>query len=313
MASGWKLSLLPDSLLLNYDKWNASGDNYIQYDSSGLFVNHLLIDHENQSLLINSNSSSPQSPIDVSFNHFRIKTLSSFAGQDSLLLDGELNGQTALRDILSNPSFTSNIRIDNLAYKKDTLGNISILIDNQQPNIFTTNLSIEGKDNDAKVNGMYNAKEKSMDMNVNIGKLDLSMIKPFSAGQIRNIQGWLRGNLHATGSFDQPVLTGSIRFDSAYITPFLTGERLKLSSDSIQFNQEGISLNKFTFSDSAGHKAILDGHLYTKDYMQYRFDLAFNADDFIVVNTPVETNRIFYGKLNMDIGVQIKGDLSAPI
>src|SRR4029077_4625133 len=100
---------------------------------------------------INSSSSSPRSPIGVSFNHFRIKTLSSFAGQDSLLLDGELNGQTDLRDILSNPSFTSNVRIDHLAYNKDTLGNISILVDNRQPNIFSTNLSIEGKNNDAKV------------------------------------------------------------------------------------------------------------------------------------------------------------------
>jgi len=313
MPDGWKLSLLPDSLLLNYDAWNASGDNFIQFDSSGLFVNHLLIDHKNQSLLINSNSASPKSPIDVSFNHFRIKTLSSFAGQDSLLLDGELNGQTDLRDILTNPSFTSNIKIDNLSYNKDTLGNISILIDNRQPNIFSTNLSIEGKDNDARVSGMYYSKEKRMDMQLDIDKLDLSMIKPFSAGQIRNIGGWLKGNLHATGSFDQPVLTGNIWFDSAYITPFVSGERLRLSSDSIQFNLEGVSFNKFTFLDSAGHKAILDGHLYTKDYKHYRSDLAFNADDFIVVNTPIETNRIFYGKLNMDIGLQIKGDVAAPV
>ena len=313
MPNGWKLSLLPDSLILNYDSWNASGDNFIQYDSSGLFVNHLLIDHENQSLLINSSSASPQSPIGVSFNHFRIKTLSSFAGQDSLLLDGEMNGQTNLKDILSNPSFTSNVKIDHLAYNKDTLGNISILIDNLHPNIFSTHLSIEGKDNDAKVSGMYDSKEKKMDMTIDIGKLDLSMIKPFSAGQIRNIRGWLRGNLHATGSFDQPVLTGSLRFDSTYITPFLSGERLKLSSDSILFNQEGISLNKFTFLDSAGHKAILDGHLYTKDYKKYRFDLTFHADDFILVNTPIETNRIFYGKLNADIGLQIKGDIDAPV
>ena len=313
LRDGWKLSLLPDSLILNYDAWNASGDNYIQYDSSGLFVNHLLIDHENQSLSINSSSSSPQSPMAVSFNHFRIKTLSSFAGQDSLLLDGELNGQTDLKDLLSNPSFTSNIKIDNLAYNKDTLGNISLLVDNQQPDIFTTKLSIEGKENDAKVSGMYYSKEKRMDMQIDIGKLDLLMIKPFSAGQIRNIQGSLKGNLHATGSFDQPVFTGSLRFDSTYVTPFLSGERLKLSSDSILFTREGIRFNKFTFLDSAGHKAVLDGHLYTKDYKKYRFDLAFNADDFILVDAPIETNRIFYGNLNTDIGLQIKGDIDAPV
>jgi hypothetical protein len=313
MPGGWKLSLLPDSLLMNYEPWNVSGDNFIQYDSSGLFVNHLLIENANQSLLINSPSSSPHSPLDISFNHFRIKTLTSIARQDSLLLDGELNGQTELRDILSNPSFTSNLKIDHLAYNKDTLGNLSILIDNQQPNIFTTNLSFEGKENDARLSGMYNTKEKNMDMQLDIGKLDLSMVKPFSSGQIRNIRGSLRGNLHATGSFDQPVLDGNLLFDSAFVTPLLTGERLRLFNDSIVFNQEGISLNKFTFLDSAGHKAVLDGHLYTKNYKQYRFDLAFLADDFILVNTPIETNRIFYGKLNMDIGLKIKGEADAPV
>ena len=313
IPNGWKLSILPDSLLLNYDDWNTSRDNFIQYDSSGLFVNHLQLDHENQSLLINSSSPSPHSLIDVSFNHFRIKTLTSFAGQDSLLLDGEMNGQTDLRDILTNPSFTSNIKINNLAFSKDTIGNISILVSNPQPNIFSANLSIEGIDNNAKVNGMYYSKEKRMDMKVDIDHLDLEVVKRFSAGQIRNIRGWVKGNLHAAGSFDQPILTGNLWFDSTYITPSLSGERLKLSNNSIQFNNEGISLNKFTFLDSAGHKAILDGHLYTKDYKHFRFDLAFGADDFVLVNTPMETNHIFYGKLNMDLGLQVKGAIDAPV
>jgi translocation and assembly module TamB len=313
IPNGWKLSLLPDSLILNYDDWNVSRDNFIQYDSSRLFVNHLQIDHESQSLLINSGSPSRQSPISVSFNHFRMRTLSSFVGQDSLLLDGELNGHTDLRDILTNPSFTSDLKINNLAFDKDTIGNIAILVDNQQPDIFTTNLSIEGKNNDARVGGMYYAKEKRMDMKLDIGQLDLSVVKRFSAGQIRNIRGWLRGNLHATGSFEQPLLNGNLWFDSAYITPAISGERLRLSTDSILFTNEGIGFNKFTFLDSAGHKAVLDGHLYTKDYKQYRFGLAFNADDFILVNTPIETNQKFYGKLNMDLGLQIKGDLNAPV
>ena len=313
IPTGWKLSLLPDSLLLNYDIWNTSKDNFIQYDSSGLFVNHLQIDHQNQSLLINSSSPSPRSPIDVTFNRFRIKTLTAFAGQDSLLLDGEMNGQTELRDILTNPSFTSNIKISNLAFDKDTIGNISLLVDNKQPNIFSTNLSIEGKVDRATVSGMYYSKEKTMGMKVDISKLDLSVVRRFSAGQISNIGGWLKGNLHATGPFNQPALTGNLWFDSAYITPVLTGERLTLLTDSIRFSNEGIAFNKFTFLDSAGNKAVLNGHLYTKDYRHYRFGLTFNAQDFALVNTPVQTNRTFYGKLNMDFGLQIKGDIDAPV
>jgi hypothetical protein len=313
IRDGWKLSLLPDSLRLNYDIWNASRDNYIQYDTSGLFVNHLLIDHENQSLSINSGSSAPGSPMNVSFNHFRIKTLTSFAGQDSLLLDGELNGQTDLKNILTSPSFTSNIKINDLAYDKDTIGNISLLVDNRQPDIFSTNFSLEGKDNHAKISGMYYSREKRMDMIFDIGQLDLSVVKRFSAGEIRNIHGWLSGNLHATGSFDHPVLNGNLRFDSTSMTPLISGERLTLPSESILFSNEGIGFNKFTFLDSAGHKAVLDGHLYTKDYKHYRFDLAFNAENFILLNNPVQTNQNFYGNLNMNLGLQIKGDIDAPV
>ena len=309
----WKFSLLPDSLLLNYDVWHISDDNFIQYDSSGLFVNHFLLNHENQSLLINNTAASQQSPIEFSFNHFMIKSITSFAGKDSLLLDGEMNGHSELKDIFTHPSLTSNLTINNLAYASDTLGNLSVLVGNRQPNIFSTNISLEGKGNDFKVNGGYDSKEKSLDMDLNIGNLDLSVFKSLSAGQIKNIRGWLKGNLRATGSVDRPVLSGYLNFDSAYITPFLSGERLEVSTDSIRFDHEGIHLNHFTLLDSAGHRAVLDGHLYTNDYKHYRFDLAFNANNFILANTPIESNLGFYGKLNMDLAVLVKGDVSAPV
>ena len=313
MPGQWKCSLLPDSLFLNYASWNISGDNFIQYDSSGLFVNHLLLDHNDQSLKINSIGTTSNSPVEVSFNHFRIKTMTFFRDQDSLLLDGELNGQAELRDLLTHPSFTSNLKVNNLSYDRDTLGNLSMLVDNRQPNVFTTDISLEGKENDARINGMYDSKMKNLDMRIDIGRLNLSVVKPLSAGQVSNIGGWLKGNLHASGSFDQPVVAGYLHFDSVYITPFLTGEKLRLSTDSIQFDHEGISLNKFTFLDSSGHRAVLDGHIYTKDYRRYRFDLGFNADNFILVNTPAEINRKFYGKLNMDLNVKVKGDIGEPV
>jgi hypothetical protein len=309
----WRFSLLPDSLFLNYASWNISGDNFIQYDSTGLFVNHLQMNQNDQSLQISSIDTSSNSPIAVSFKHFRIKTMTFFSGQDSLLLDGEMNGQAELRDILSHPSFTSNLKVNNLSYERDTLGNLSMLVDNRQPDIFTTNISLEGKENDARISGMYDSKIKNMDMHVDIGTLNLSVVKSLSAGQVKNIGGYLKGNLHATGSFDQPVVTGYLHFDSAFVTPFITGERLQLSTDSIYFDHEGISLNKFTLLDSAGHKAVLDGHLYTKNYKHYRFDLAFNADNFVLVNTPAEINRKFYGKLNMDFNVKVKGDVGEPV
>src|SRR5262249_41784070 len=86
-----KLMLSPDSLLLNYDKWDVSRDNYIQYGPDGLVVNDLLISNKQESLKITSRSSSPSAPVDVAFTNFRLSTLSRFAEQDSSLADGLLN------------------------------------------------------------------------------------------------------------------------------------------------------------------------------------------------------------------------------
>jgi hypothetical protein len=88
---GIKLVLNPDSLLLNYQPWRLPSDNFIHYDSSGLIVRNFKLDRQGESISVNTNGESTSSPLDVSFINFKIKTLSQFAGQDSVL-DGRING-----------------------------------------------------------------------------------------------------------------------------------------------------------------------------------------------------------------------------
>ncbi|HEX4849493.1 MAG TPA: hypothetical protein VFV08_01740, partial [Puia sp.] len=91
-GNGFRLLFNADSLVLNYDKWNIAKDNFIQYDSGGLIVHDLKLQNASQSLSINSEPATPHAPIKIVFDQFRIKTLTSFVEQDSLLIDGLLNG-----------------------------------------------------------------------------------------------------------------------------------------------------------------------------------------------------------------------------
>jgi TamB, inner membrane protein subunit of TAM complex len=298
----------PDSLLLDYQKWQLPTDNFIQYDSSGLIVRNLKFNHLGESVALNTQGETANSPLDISFTNFKIKTLTQFAEQDSLLLDGNINGKAEIKDLFTKPQFTSDIKIDMLVYEKDTLGNLVLQVNNNELNAYTAHISLQGNDNDLSIDGKYFSGESKMDMDIKLNQLNLASFKGVAFSQVRNMHGYLKGELHASGNIDRPVLKGSLHFDNAVLVPVLTGEPLKLSDDIINFDEDGFDFNNFTLVDSAGNKAVLDGNVFTKDFRNYRFDMTFSTQNFRVVNAPKEPNRMFYGKLNLNADIDVKGD-----
>lgn len=311
-SNTYRLSLNADSLLLNYEKWQVSNDNYIQYDTTGIIVNNFSLNHNEQSLIIHSETTSTTAPINATFKDFRIQTLTNFADQDSLFMDGVVNGTTVIKDIMTTPVFTSDLSIKDLSYKKDTLGNVLIKVDNQTANAFSTDIKIEGNGNDVQLSGKYFTGESRMDMKLDINNIDLSTAKNFSAGQLKDAGGNLKGNISFSGTTDEPVVNGNIRFDSAFIKPTMLGTTFKLNNEEIKVNNDGVVFNNFTMIDTSGKKAILNGKISAVDFTQYAFDLDFKADDFTVISSTKADNPLFYGKLNMDANVKIGGTMETP-
>jgi len=310
--NGLRFVFNPDSLLLNYQLWQVPADNFVQYDSAGVIVRNLKFAHQSESLAINTQGETSQSPLHVDFTNFKIKTITQFAEQDSLLLDGTINGKAEIRDLFTKPLFTSDIKIDTLSIEKDTVGNLVIQVDNKELNAFIAHIALSGHDNDVKIDGKYYSGESKMDMDVKLNQLSLASFKGLAFSQVRNMSGYLKGELHASGNLDRPVLKGSLHFDSAVLVPVITGEPLKVSNDAVNFDEDGFNFDNFTMLDSAGNKAIIDGNVFTKDFKNYKFDISLSAQNFRVVNAPKEPNRQFYGKLNLNTDIDVTGDLGLP-
>jgi TamB, inner membrane protein subunit of TAM complex len=302
----------PDSLLLNYQPWQLPADNFILYDSAGLIVRNLRLSHQSESLSINTNGETAQSPLDIGFNNFRIKTISQFAEQDSLLMDGTIQGKAEVKNLFTKPLFTSDLKIDTLSFEKDTLGNLVVQLDNKELNAFDAHIALSGQDNDVRIDGKYFTGESKMDIDVKLNQLNLKSFKGVALSQVKNMSGYLKGELLASGNLDKPVLKGSLHFDSAVIVPVITGEPLRLSNDVISFDEDGFNFDNFAMLDSAGNKATLDGNVFTKDFKNYRFDVSFSAQNFRMINAPKAPNRQFYGKLNLNADVDVTGDMNLP-
>jgi hypothetical protein len=323
---GIKFSFEPDSLLLNYDKWQVSRDNFIQYDSTGVFAHDFTISskgdssnkgdsgNKGDSLSLNSQGTTGAAPLEVRFGSFRLSTISRLANQDSVIADGLLDGTAVVKNILTKPLFTSDLKIQNLSYKADTLGDLTVKVNNKKANTFTADIGLQGKNNDIDIAGDYNPGNSNMDLKVDLRRINLAAFAGATAalGIADKMKGALMGQLSIRGSFDQPTVRGYLYFDSAMITPTISGEALDVSKDRIVFDEDGFNFSQFTLRDSAGNKLILDGNVFTKDYHSFGFDISLNAQNFRMVNAPENSSRQFYGQLNLDAAINLEGTMDAP-
>ncbi|MBK9492092.1 MAG: hypothetical protein IPO07_27285 [Haliscomenobacter sp.] len=186
------LSLRPDSLLLNYTGWNINSDNLIRFGPALVNARNFDLSKGSQHLIINSPDTTANSPMEIRFADFRLATLTGFIQPDSLLADGTLNGNILLNDLITQPNFTTDLTINNLAIKSDTIGDVNAKIDNTKSNIFATNVTISGRGNDVALTGFYYLKPQNnsnMDLNLAIRSLQLNTLEGASMGSFREGKG----------------------------------------------------------------------------------------------------------------------------
>lgn len=312
---GFRLSLSPDSLLLDGERWTMPADNYIEYSTAGIVAQDFTLSNGGESLSIYSTTPTPTSPLNVRFADFRIRTLTDIAGQDSSLADGVINGTATITGATStSPAFTSDLAIQNLAVMRDTLGNLAVRADNATAGAISADVALTGYGNDVQLTGLYYIEGQRLDMDLAVRNIDLGRLTTLSMGALDTAAGSIRGAVDIGGTVTAPALVGSLRFENAYLTPSLLGTPFRIANDEIAINREGFRFDKFTLLDTGGNAMVIDGNLYTSNFIDYRFGLNINAKDFQVANAKRRGgDQPFYGSLNITTNTRLRGSTSAPV
>lgn len=306
------ISLVPDSLLLHYQPWSATTDNRITIAPDDIYVNNFTVEKDGQSIRLQSQSVGPNAPLQVSFNDFKVSTITGFVQSDSIGVNGRINGDVVLSNITSQPLFEGNIRLDDLSIKKDTVGNVAVKVDNTIANTYRADVSVTGRGNDLQLTGTYETINSSIDMNLDIRTIPLQTVEALSGGALRNASGNVNGQFTASGSFDQLKVNGGLGFDKAAFNVSMLNNYFKIDQQQMLINEEGIRFNRFQVQDSANNALTLDGLAATTNFKNFNLDLTLQANNFGALNSTRKDNDIFYGKLYFDSNLKISGTEAAP-
>lgn len=313
--SNYMLSLFEDGLMLNYDKWNISPENQISFGKDGIRAQDFKLSYKGQEFMIQSQDSTLNSPINLTFNNFRIETLSNMLESETLNFGGGINGAATISRLESNPVFVSDLEIQKFYFGQDTVGNILVKVDNMRENTYSADVKVTENGNNVQLLGEYVSPpsgEASFNATLALKPLKIKTIEAFSMGYLKNGEGDLNGLLRIGGTLDAPKILGDLTFSKARMNISMLNADLMMDNQKITFNDQGITFRQFALSDMKGNQAKLNGTILTKNYSDFAFNLNLTTKDFAAVNSTREDNDLFYGKLNITSNIRITGDLNKP-
>lgn len=307
-----EISLNPDGLKLNYTDWTVAEGNKIQISSKGIVADNFRLSNSGSEILLQSETQSPNAPLNVSLKDFKIETITELIKKDTLLARGNINGTAQIRDLTKNMTFTSDLNISDLIVYENPVGNLAVKVNNTSPKILNADIVLSGNNNDVKILGDYNTASSTFDMNMAINQLQMKSVQGFSMNAVTNTEGYLSGNLKITGTTSQPNILGKIKFNDVGLEIAKTGSDFRKLNDEIDFTSRGIEFNNFKINDKDGNSLNIDGQVLTQTYRDFAFNLDVNAKDFKVVNSEKSNDAIMYGILSIDAALHIKGNLDLP-
>jgi len=304
--------LNPERLLLNYENWNIDPNNFIKLEKQGILISKFIIQNEGQSFGIQSENEVANAPIVVDLKNFKLETLTSIA-KSNFEASGVINGNATVKDVTKDPVFIADLKIDNLGIKKDTIGNLVIKVDNKTDNLYNANVGLSGFDNQLTIDGNYNISNQSLDFIVDIEKLQMKSVQPFTMGNLKESEGFLNGKLNVGGQASNPNVNGNIKFNSVAFNVTQLNSKFKLDDDNLTFNTNKIIFQNFKLQDENKNPLTINGAINSQDYTNIGFDLNVVARNFRAVNSKAKDNDLFYGELYLDNNLEIKGTLNNPV
>lgn len=210
--------------------------------------------------------------------------------------------------------FTTDLTVNDLSMRKDTLGNLNAKISNNG-NRYNTNITLTGRGNDLAITGYaeQNANDVALNIDLAVKRLNMSSLEGAMKDFVTSATGGITGNVTLRGTTTAPVIDGKLNFDNVAITTVAIGGPLKVDKESlVVVSNKGFEFNKFSVQDSANTPITMNGLVGTTNFINYDFDLTIRGRHFRAISLPKKQGEIYYGNLYITTNMHITGTEVAP-
>lgn len=304
-----RFRLLPEEVIMHYAAWETPKDNYLNFTPEGILAHNFSITNINEKIsFVTQEEKSARTAI--VFKDLNLQNITNLV-EGTVLVDGLLNGNFI---VSGEGSFKSALDIKQLKILGQEWGDLGLTLVHETSGISNIDMNVQGKNAEFKARGKFTPDSVSSQIDVvtNISRINLNVIEPFAAGQLKNSSGIITGEVTVKGKASSPEIRGFIAFNDATVVPSFVNSKFLLKDEKISFTNEGIVLDNFRVLDEKNNAATLKGKIKTTDYSKFELDLNLTAKNFQLLNTKAGENDLFYGKVGINTTARIAGTMTQP-
>lgn len=305
----------PNKLILNRNLWSIPENNAIEFTELGVTSSNFELSRNQQKLVFEADINKENNQkLHFDFKQFNLANMLSFLNPEKEISSGIVEGYL---DLLNNKQTTlvSDINIHQLKVLGTTLGTLSLAAKNTDNHGLSFNASLkESNQIDLEIDGSYTANNSNspIDVKVNLKKLALKKVEPFTESYISDTSGSLLGRFNLSGGIEKPIYNGSLYFSKVQLKIISFNTLFTFPEESIKFSNAGIKLDNFRAFDNNKNDFVLDGEILTEILTNPQFNFTIKTKKLQILNSTKKDNELYFGKLFLGANLNVLGDLKIP-
>ena len=311
-----RLHIHPEKLILNKKQWEIPVENKIVIAESYSDFKNVTLRRNAQKMEISNKVPTVDSEhIGILFENFQLNTFLSFLNPDEALTKGKVEGNFTILNPYEAAGLVADLDIKDFHLMQNPLGTLTLDASSKSFSEYDFDLVLKDGGANLTLTGGYTAMENTADLNMelDIEKLDASIIQGFSNGLLSNGKGYLDGSLLVRGSLADPKYSGRINFNDFEINLAAYKTVLAIDNQSLDIDQDKTSFNSFAIQDANQGTLTLNGQVTTKNILNPEFDLTVSTDQFRVLDSKKGDDELVYGIASIKAKLEVKGNLELPV
>ncbi|WP_372750895.1 translocation/assembly module TamB domain-containing protein [Labilibaculum sp.] len=293
----WNVDLLPSTIIMADSIWSLQKSNLI-IDSTSYAIDNFKVSRKNQYFSLDGKiSSNPSDSINFQIQNISLKDLNDLTREKNINIDGTVRGYMQLSDFYGDRLSNSDFHLENLIFNQDTIGDFYLNSNWDKANkelSFTTFTNYKSQ-KELDLKGSYFPEQDSLNMDIRIDSIRLSLLTPYLQENISEIKGNASGSIHINGSPSKPESSGFLKLENSSFK-INKLQTIYTCDDSIKITPKELQFNKLKLLDENNNTAIAYGVISHEQFSNFNLDLAVNTLSFNVLNTKITDNETFYGQ-----------------
>lgn len=287
--------------------------NKIVIDTGGVHIEDLVIANAGREIFINGSvSESPYEVLRVNLRGFGMDLANYFIGSTAARFSGKLYGDVILTQLLQEPKFAADIRVDSMGMNNTYLGDLLISSDwsVKEDTIHLLSTMTSGDLNTFKAEGYYQPDSLgTINFDVNFDRFKIAAFNPFLVGIAEDARGSISGNVDVSGNTGTPIVNGELELpNTAFTVSLLKTDYNVEGVPKVKIEPGKISFPDLTLRDSKyGTEGFVTGGISHKNFSNFVLDLNIRANELLVLNTTEKSEDPYYGTAFVSGNIGIKG------